>query len=172
MGSRRCASVRRAGRVLFVGQSRALTSCAAGEEKILPRFDLAAHQLLQSLFVKRRVPPDCVTSAVRLAAGQNSRIQSLGLLSSRPQQYGEGMTVEAIKEAIAGLPAGERHSLAMWLNEMEYDSWDKQMAADFSAGGRGAALVEKVRREVAEGRAMPFEEGSARARPKRNPPRQ
>ena len=55
------------------------------------------------------------------------------------------MTVEAIKEAIAGLPEDERHSLAAWLNELDYDEWDKEMVKDFSPGGRGYALVEKVK---------------------------
>jgi hypothetical protein len=31
------------------------------------------------------------------------------------------MTVEAIKAAIAELPENERHSLALWLNELDYD---------------------------------------------------
>lgn len=78
------------------------------------------------------------------------------------QSYGSDMTVEAIKEAITELKAGERHSLALWLNELEYDVWDKQMVQDFSAGGRGGALLEKVQREIAEGQAIPFEEGLAK----------
>ena len=69
-----------------------------------------------------------------------------------------GMTVEAIKEAIAGLADEVRHSLSVWLNEFEYDDWDKQMAADFSPGGRDALLVEKVKADVATGRFRPVEE--------------
>jgi hypothetical protein len=46
------------------------------------------------------------------------------------------MTVEAIKEAIAGLPEDERHSLAVWLNELDYDEWDRQMVKDFSLASR------------------------------------
>ena len=71
------------------------------------------------------------------------------------------MTVEAIKDAIAGLPAEERHSLAAWLNELEYDAWDREMVKDFSPGGRGAALAERVKRQIAEGKARPMEEGFA-----------
>jgi len=78
------------------------------------------------------------------------------------------MTVEAIKEAIARLPEYQRHSLAAWLNELDYDRWDKQMVEDFSPGGRGMALVENVKREIAEGKAVPFEEGLEQARTKRN----
>jgi hypothetical protein len=74
------------------------------------------------------------------------------------------MTVEAIKEAIAGLPDTDRCALAVWLNELDYDDWDKQMVWDFSHGGRGGALVERVRREIAEGKSVPFGEGAAQQR--------
>lgn len=39
---------------------------------------------------------------------------------------------------IAGLADEERHSLSIWLNGLEYDDWDKQMATDFSPGARCA----------------------------------
>lgn len=71
------------------------------------------------------------------------------------------MTVETIKEAIAGLPEDDRHSLAAWLNDLDYDLWDKQMVKDFSPGERGMALAERVKRQIAEGRARPMEEGFA-----------
>lgn len=66
------------------------------------------------------------------------------------------------------LPEGERDSLAAWLNELDYDSWDREMAADFPPGGRGMALVEKVKREIAGGKALPFEEALKQVRAKRN----
>jgi hypothetical protein len=74
------------------------------------------------------------------------------------------MTVEAIKEAIAKLQEDERHSLAAWLNLLEYDEWDKQMVRDFSRGGRGYQVVEKVKRDIAGGKARPMEEGFAERR--------
>jgi hypothetical protein len=49
--------------------------------------------------------------------------------------------VDTIKAAIKGLPDDERHSLAAWLNQLDYDEWDKEIAADFSVGGRGYRLV-------------------------------
>lgn len=67
------------------------------------------------------------------------------------------MTVEAIKEAIAGLPDDDRHSLAAWLNELDYDAWDRQMVRDFSSGGRGKTWAERVKRQIAEGEAKPIE---------------
>jgi hypothetical protein len=77
------------------------------------------------------------------------------------------MTVEAIKEAIAELPEGERHSLAVWLNELDYDDWDKEMIKDFSPGGRGTAWAERVKREIAAGKALPLEDGLAQAKARR-----
>jgi len=67
------------------------------------------------------------------------------------------MTVEALKEAIIQLPEDERHSLALWLNEIDYDGWDKEMIQDFSPGGRGMAWAQKVKREIAEGQGRPLE---------------
>lgn len=78
------------------------------------------------------------------------------------------MTVEAIKEAIARLPEYERHSLIVWLNELDYDEWGRQMVADFSPGGRGLALVETIKREVAGGQAVSFEQVLEQARTKPN----
>ena len=79
------------------------------------------------------------------------------------------MTVEALKVAIAELPEGERHSLAAWLNELEFDAWDQQMARDFSPGGRGADVAERVKRDIAAGKAQPLDEGLFNARGKRDP---
>jgi len=62
------------------------------------------------------------------------------------------MTVEAIKEVIARLPEYERHALAAWLNGLDYDDWDRQMMADFSPGGRGMALLERVCDEIGHGK--------------------
>ena len=78
------------------------------------------------------------------------------------------MTIEAIKEAIAQLPEHERSSLAAWLNELQYDEWDREMVVDFLFGGCGMALVENVKHESAEGNAVPFEKGLEQARTKRS----
>jgi hypothetical protein len=69
-----------------------------------------------------------------LSGGQKPRSKSgrlrnwaiVELAGRREMGYVWGMTVEAIKEAIAGLPDEERHSLAAWLNELDYDEWDKE----------------------------------------------
>ncbi len=78
------------------------------------------------------------------------------------------MTVEAIKEAITELPEEDRTSLAVWLNELEYDEWDKEMVGDFAPGGRGYHLVEEIKREVADGKARPMDEALAEHRKPRS----
>ena len=67
--------------------------------------------------------------------------------------------MDAIKVAITELPEDERHSLTTWLNELDYDEWDREMVKDFSRGGRGHHLVEKVKKDIAEGNVRPMEEG-------------
>jgi hypothetical protein len=66
------------------------------------------------------------------------------------------MTVEAIKQAIASLSEQERASLAAWMIEQDYDEWDMQMARDFSRGGRGRHVVDKVNRDINEGKFSPL----------------
>lgn len=84
--------------------------------------------------------------------------------------FGEGMTVDAIKEAIARLPDSERHDLVAWLNELDADEWDREMAADFSPGGRGAALIEKLKRDLGQGQSTPLEEGLREAQAEQRRP--
>ena len=77
------------------------------------------------------------------------------------------MTVQSLKEAIVGLPEEERHSLALWLNGLDYDDWDKEMVKDFSPGGRGAHLVDKVKADIAAGKFRHVEEFCAEQQQKR-----
>ena len=79
------------------------------------------------------------------------------------------MSIDAIKEAISRLPDDERHLLAAWLNQLDYDDWDQEMVVDFSSGGRGMALVESIKREIAQGKAIPLQDGLKRT--KQNRPR-
>lgn len=69
------------------------------------------------------------------------------------------MTVEAIKEAITELPDDERMSLALWLNQLDYDDWDNEMVRDFGPGGRREHLVEQIKRDVLDGKSRPMSEG-------------
>ena len=68
------------------------------------------------------------------------------------------MTVADIKAAIEQLPEPERLELADWFEEMKARAWDVEMERDFSPGGRGYHLVEKINREIDEGKFTPMEE--------------
>ena len=72
--------------------------------------------------------------------------------------------MEAIKEAIGGLPAEEKTALAAWLLREDMAEWDRQIEEDFSPGGRGMPLLAELEREIAEGKTRPMEEGFAERR--------
>lgn len=99
------------------------------------------------IYLARRVPVAVRSRQVRRAAD----------LPPRPRMgYVGGMTVEAIKEAIADLSDEQKLALAAWLNEQTMDEWDRQMQRDFSAGGRGYHLVDKVKADVRAGKFRPM----------------
>ncbi len=75
-----------------------------------------------------------------------------------------GMTLEAIKEAIAQLPPEELTLLADWISERDWQAWDDQIVRDFSPGGRGMSLMAELEREIDEGKTSPMEEGFAERR--------
>ena len=66
------------------------------------------------------------------------------------------MTVDAIKDAITGLPDEDKIALATWLSLQTMDEWDRQMARDFAPGGRGAPVIEKVKADIRAGRFTPM----------------
>jgi len=83
--------------------------------------------------------------------------------------YVERMTMEAIKEAITGLPRDEKTRLAAWLLQQDMEEWDRQIQEDFSPGGRGMELLEEAQADVREGRVEPMDKFLAKAR--RNQPK-
>lgn len=72
------------------------------------------------------------------------------------------MSVESIKEAISGLPDEDQISLAAWLNLHTMDEWDRDMQRDFSPGGRGHHLVDRVKADIRAGKFRPMSEGKPR----------
>ena len=54
------------------------------------------------------------------------------------------MTVQAIKEVILALSREDRIELEEWLA----DRWDAELERDFSEGGGGSALIERVDAEM------------------------
>jgi len=66
------------------------------------------------------------------------------------------MTVDAIKDAITGLPDEDKITLATWLNLQTMDEWDRQMARDFAPGGPGVRVIDKVKADIRAGKFGPM----------------
>jgi hypothetical protein len=72
------------------------------------------------------------------------------------------MTLVEIQRAIEALPKEEQTRLATWVADRDLASWDSEIAKDFSAGGAGMDLLEKVRQQVRAGKSKPLHEGRPR----------
>jgi hypothetical protein len=68
------------------------------------------------------------------------------------------MSVTEIKAEILQLPPSDMANLAQWLQEVQADAWDRQMAEDVKAG-RLDALVARAKAQVAAGQYQPLEPG-------------
>jgi hypothetical protein len=78
--------------------------------------------------------------------------------------YGDGLTLEAIKEAVVHLSEAERQQFADWFDELEEQAWDKQIECDSSPGGRAEHLMAKVEADIAAGKFHPMKgPGASRA---------
>jgi hypothetical protein len=77
--------------------------------------------------------------------------------------YGGIMTarVKKIADQVKALPQDEREEFLSWLADFEadhIDNWDKEIARDFQSGGRLEGVLERVRKDIAEGRTKPLDE--------------
>ena len=72
------------------------------------------------------------------------------------------MNLPEIQHAIEALPAEEQTSLAVWLSERDRLQWDLELEQDFSPGGAGMALLDRVRAQVGRGESKPMAEGRER----------
>ena len=79
--------------------------------------------------------------------------------SGAQKRYVVSMTVEAIKEAFERLPDEKKTALAVWIVEQDRRAWDKQMEEDFSPGGPGMPLLDKVKADIRTGKFKRFEAG-------------
>jgi len=69
--------------------------------------------------------------------------------------------VEQIAEQVKSLPLSEREELLAWLADFELgqvDAWDEEMARDSQPGGRMQRVIDRVRRDIAQGRTKPLGE--------------
>jgi len=69
------------------------------------------------------------------------------------------MTVEAIKAAIEELTEPDRRKLAEWFEELEDQAWDAEMERDFSPGGCGHHLAERINQDIDDGKFTPLRDG-------------
>lgn len=94
-----------------------------------------------------------------------------GLLRWFRTGYRRSMTVEAIKEEIGHLSEEERKQLLDWLEEVEEETWDREMERNFSPGGQGTHLAEKIDQHIddsiAAGDITSLEEGLRTRRERR-----
>ena len=77
--------------------------------------------------------------------------------------YGEGMTLDAIKDAVVHLSEAEREQFARWFEDLAEEAWDREIERDFATGGRGAHPVEEIDRKIdhviASGNVTSLEDG-------------
>ena len=69
--------------------------------------------------------------------------------------------VDEIAEQVKALPEDEREEFLSWLVDFETgysDDWDKELARDSQPGGRLERVLERVRKDIAEGRTKPLDE--------------
>ena len=62
-------------------------------------------------------------------------------------------TTREIKAAIEKLPAGERRKLVRWIEERNWDDWDRQIARDIESGKLNQVL-RKVRSNIRNGKLV------------------
>jgi hypothetical protein len=77
--------------------------------------------------------------------------------------YGGIMTarVKKIAEQVMALPQDEREEFLAWLADFEAgqsDDWDKEISRDSQPGGRLETVLDRVRKDIAEGRTKPLDE--------------
>jgi hypothetical protein len=77
--------------------------------------------------------------------------------------YGGIMTarVKKIAEQVMALPQDEREEFLAWLADFEAgqsDAWDKEISLDAQPGGRLETVLDRVRKDIAEGRTKPLDE--------------
>ncbi|MGA7878922.1 MAG: hypothetical protein WCA08_24900 [Desulfoferrobacter sp.] len=71
--------------------------------------------------------------------------------------YEKLATIEQIQKAILSLPGHERTSLLDWLLKMDDLIWDKEIERDFSAGGPGTLLLDRIKKDFKAGRCRKWE---------------
>lgn len=69
--------------------------------------------------------------------------------------------VQHIAEQVKALPVEERDEFLSWLAAFELgqpDAWDEEIARDSQPSGRMQSVLDRARRDIAEGRTKPLDE--------------
>jgi hypothetical protein len=72
------------------------------------------------------------------------------------------MDIVDIQHEIEALPAEQESALLDWLTERDRLRWDAEIEQDFSPGGRGAALLDRVKQQVRDSQTTPWSKGRQR----------
>jgi hypothetical protein len=76
--------------------------------------------------------------------------------------YDKSMDIREIQNAIEGMSADQQRTLLDWLTERDLQRWDAEIEEDFSEGGAGMELLDRVKRQVEQGHSAPMREGRNR----------
>jgi hypothetical protein len=68
------------------------------------------------------------------------------------------MELADIQHEIEALPVEQQSALLDWLRERDLAQWDVEIARDFSPGGSGMALLDRVKGQVHGGESKPIAE--------------
>jgi hypothetical protein len=69
--------------------------------------------------------------------------------------------VQKTTEQVKALPKKELDEFLSWLTDYELehlDEWDNQIAQDSQPGGRLESVLDRVRKDIADGRIKPLDE--------------
>ncbi len=61
-------------------------------------------------------------------------------------------TLEKIQNEILSLSDSEKLRLSKWLGDLEAKVWDQEIENDFTQGGRGQALLDRVKSDYTAGK--------------------
>lgn len=73
------------------------------------------------------------------------------------------MNLTQIQHEIEQLPEDQRMRLVAWLAQHDNAVWDEEIESDFSLGGAGMELLERVKSQVRNGNSFPLSEGPHRS---------
>jgi hypothetical protein len=69
------------------------------------------------------------------------------------------MDLTQIQHAIETLSTEKQMALLDWLTERDRRQWDAEIEADFSRGGAGMDLLDRVKAEIHRGESVPMGNG-------------